>query len=207
MLNKKFITFEGGEGSGKSTQIKLFQKKLSKYGNVILTREPGGTKESELIRKILVKGKKTKFSDEVEILLLYAARKDHLDKVIIPNLKKKNYVLCDRYTDSTFAYQTKGSQSNLKLIKLLNRSITGNFLPSLTFYLDIEPSKGIRRSKLKQQSNKELRFENMPLSYHRQIRQNFLKLSKKNKRVIKIDASQSKKIIEDTIWEIFSKLK
>ena len=205
MLNKRFITFEGGEGSGKSTQIRLFKKKLSKIGNVILTREPGGTKESELIRKILVKGKKTKFSDEVEILLLYAARKDHLDKVIIPNLKKKNYVLCDRYIDSTFAYQAKGKHSNLKLIRLLNKSITGNFLPSLTFYLDIDPSKGIRRSK--RSSNKELRFENMPLSYHRQIRQNFLKLSRKHRRIVKIDASLSKKEIGDTIWKIFNKTK
>ena len=205
MLNKRFITFEGGEGSGKSTQIRLFKKKLSKIGNVILTREPGGTKESELIRKILVKGKETKFSDEVEILLLYAARKDHLDKVIIPNLKKKNYVLCDRYIDSTFAYQAKGKRSNLKLIRLLNKSITGNFLPSLTFYLDIDPSKGIRRSK--RSSNKELRFENMPLSYHRQIRQNFLKLSKKHKRIVKIDASLSKKEIGDTIWKVFNKTK
>ena len=205
MLNKRFITFEGGEGSGKSTQIRLFKKKLSKIGNVILTREPGGTKESELIRKILVKGKETKFSDEVEILLLYAARKDHLDKVIIPNLKKKNYVLCDRYIDSSFAYQAKGKRSNLKLIRLLNKSITGNFLPSLTFYLDIDPSKGIRRSK--RSSNKELRFENMPLSYHRQIRQNFLKLSKKHKRIVKIDASLSKKEIGDTIWKVFNKTK
>jgi len=205
VLNKRFITFEGGEGSGKSTQIRLFKKKLSKIGNVILTREPGGTKESELIRKILVKGKETKFSDEVEILLLYAARKDHLDKVIIPNLKKKNYVLCDRYIDSTFAYQAKGKPSNLKLIRLLNKSITGNFLPSLTFYLDIDPSKGIRRSK--RSSNKELRFENMPLSYHRQIRQNFLKLSKKHKRIVKIDASLSKKEIGDTIWKVFNKTK
>ncbi len=205
MLNKRFITFEGGEGSGKSTQIRLFKKKLSKIGNVILTREPGGTKESELIRKILVKGKESKFSDEVEILLLYAARKDHLDKVIIPNLKKKNYVLCDRYIDSTFAYQTKGKQSNLKLIRLLNKSITGNILPSLTFYLDIDPSKGIRRSK--RLSNKELRFENMPLSYHRQIRQNFLALSKKHKRIVKIDGSLSKKEIEDKIWKVFNKTK
>ena len=205
MLNKRFITFEGGEGSGKSTQIRLFKKKLSKIGNVILTREPGGTKESELIRKILVKGKETKFNDEVEILLLYAARKDHLDKVIIPNLKKKNYVLCDRYIDSTFAYQTKGKQSNLKLIRLLNKSIIGNILPSLTFYLDIDPLKGIRRSK--RLSNKELRFENMPLSYHRQIRQNFLALSKKHKRIVKIDGSLSKKEIEDKIWKVFNKIK
>ena len=205
MLNKRFITFEGGEGSGKSTQIRLFKKKLSKIGNVILTREPGGTKESELIRKILVKGKEAKFSDEVEILLLYASRKDHLDKVIIPNLKKKNYVLCDRYIDSTFAYQTKGKLSNLKLIRLLNKSITGNILPSLTFYLDIDPSKGIRRSK--RLSNKELRFENMPLSYHRQIRQNFLALSKKHNRIVKIDGSLSKKEIEDKIWKVFNKRK
>ena len=205
MLNKKFITFEGGEGSGKSTQIRLFKKKLSKQENVILTREPGGTDESEIIRKILVKGKKSKFSDEVEILLLYAARKDHLDKVIIPNLKNNNYVLCDRYVDSTFAYQIKGKIKNKELINLLNKSITKNFLPSLTFYLDIDPSIGISRSK--RSTNKELRFENMSLLYHKQIRKNFLNLSKNNKRIFKIDASKSKKHIEDEIWEIFNKIK
>ena len=92
MIKPRFISFEGGEGSGKSTQIKLLAKRLAKYGDVITTREPGGTIEAEIIRKLLVKGKKNKWSGVVETLLLYAARKDHIDKVIAPSLKKNNRI-------------------------------------------------------------------------------------------------------------------
>ena len=90
MIKPRFISFEGGEGSGKSTQIKLLAKKLAKYGEVIITREPGGTTEAEIIRNLLVRGAKNKWSGVVETLLLYAARKDHIDKVIVPNLNKNN---------------------------------------------------------------------------------------------------------------------
>ena len=92
MIKPRFISFEGGEGSGKSTQIKLLAKRLAKYGDVITTREPGGTIEAEIIRNLLVKGKKNKWSGAVETLLLYAARKDHIDKVIAPSLKKNNRI-------------------------------------------------------------------------------------------------------------------
>jgi len=97
VINSRFISFEGGEGSGKSTQIKILAKKLSKKYKVVVTREPGGTPEAEKIRKLLVKERGQKWSTVVEILLLYAARKDHIDRVILPNLKKGYWVLCDRY--------------------------------------------------------------------------------------------------------------
>ena len=96
MIKSRFISFEGGEGSGKSTQIKLLAKRLAKYGDVITTREPGGTIESEIIRNLLVKGKKNKWSGIVETLLLYAARKDHIDKIIDPSLKLWCHVLGSR---------------------------------------------------------------------------------------------------------------
>ena len=104
MIKPQFISFEGGEGSGKSTQIKLLAKKLAKYGEVITTREPGGTIEAEIIRNLLVKGEMNKWSGVVETLLLYAARKDHIDKVIVPNLNKNKWVLCDRFKESTIVY-------------------------------------------------------------------------------------------------------
>ena len=120
MLNKRFITFEGGEGSGKSTQIKILKNRLLKQHQVIITREPGGTKEAELIRNLLVKGKSNKWSGVTEVLLNFTARKDHVDKIILPNLKNGKWVLCDRFSDSTLAYQGYGRNVSEKLILTLN---------------------------------------------------------------------------------------
>ena len=143
MIKPRFISFEGGEGSGKSTQIKLLAKKLAKYGDVVTTREPGGTIEAEIIRNLLVKGKKNKWSGVVETLLLYAARKDHIDKVIVPSLKKNKWVLCDRFKESTIVYQGYGKNVDVNLIKKLDKLITDNLTPSLTFILDIDPKIGL----------------------------------------------------------------
>ena len=108
MINKRFITFEGGEGSGKTTQIKILKKKLIKYGNVVTTREPGGSPNAEIIRELLVKGEKNRWSDITELLLINAARKDHLENIILDALENKKFVLCDRFTDSTVVYQGYG---------------------------------------------------------------------------------------------------
>ena len=204
MLNKRFITFEGGEGSGKSTQIKILKNKLSKKHKVIITREPGGTTEAELIRKLLVKGKSNKWSGATEVLLNFTARKDHVDKIIIPNLKNGKWVLCDRFSDSTLAYQGYGRNVSEKLIKNLNRSLINNLKPSLTFLLDIDPNVGLGRSK--RRNNNELRYENMPLSYHKKIRNAYLDIAKKNKKRIKIiDASLDKDSISEIIWSFIQK--
>ena len=116
MLNNRFITFEGGEGSGKSSQIKILRNNLSKNRKVVITREPGGTKEAELIRKLLVKGKSSKWSGVTEVLLNFTARKDHVDKIIVPNLKKGKWVLCDRFTDSTIVYQGYGRDLSIRCL-------------------------------------------------------------------------------------------
>ena len=204
MINKRFITFEGGEGSGKSTQIKILKNKLSKSHKVIITREPGGTKEAELIRNLLVKGKSNKWSGTTEVLLNFTARKDHVDKIIIPSLKNGKWVLCDRFSDSTLAYQGYGRNVSENLIRNLNRSLINNLKPSLTILLDIDPNVGLGRSK--RRNNNELRYENMPLSYHKKIRNAYLDIAKKNKKRIKIiDASLDKNSISEIIWSFIQK--
>ena len=206
MIKPRFISFEGGEGSGKSTQIKLLAKRLAKYGNVITTREPGGTIEAEIIRNLLVKGKKNKWSGVVETLLLYAARKDHIDKVIAPSLKKNKWVLCDRFKESTLVYQGYGKNVDINLIKKLDKIISNNLTPGLTFILDIDPIIGLKRSKRK--SNTETRYENMSLGFHNKIRKAFKDIAKLNKKkFILINANQDINLIQDIIWnEVSSKI-
>ena len=204
MIKPRFISFEGGEGSGKSTQIKLLAKKLAKYGDVITTREPGGTIEAEIIRNLLVRGKKNKWSGVVETLLLYAARKDHIDKVIVPNLNKNKWVLCDRFKESTIVYQGYGKNVDIKLIKKLDKLITDNLTPSLTFILDIDPKIGLKRSIRK--ANTETRYEKMSLSFHNKIRKGFKKIASTNKRNFKlINANQDIDLIKDIIWNEVTK--
>ena len=204
MLNKRFITFEGGEGSGKSTQIKILKNKLSKRHRVIITREPGGTKEAELIRNLLVKGKSNKWSGTTEVLLNFTARKDHVDKIILPSLKKNMWVLCDRFFDSTLAYQGYGRNVSEDLIKNLNKLLINNLKPKITFLFDIDPKVGLKRSK--KRNNNELRYENMPLSYHKKIRNAYLDIAKKNKKRIKIiDASLDEDSISEIIWSFIQK--
>ena len=204
MIKPRFISFEGGEGSGKSTQIKLLAKKLAKYGDVITTREPGGTIEAEIIRNLLVKGEKNKWSGVVETLLLYAARKDHIDKVIVPNLNNNKWVLCDRFKESTIVYQGYGKNVDIKLIKKLDKLITDNLTPSLTFILDIDPKIGLKRSIRK--ANNETRYEKMSLSFHNKVRKAFKKIAKANKRSFKlINANQDINLIQDIIWNEVTK--
>ena len=204
MLNRRFITFEGGEGSGKSTQIKILKNKLSKRHKVIITREPGGTKEAELIRNLLVKGRSNKWSGTTEALLNLTARKDHVDKVILPNLKDGKWVLCDRFSDSTIAYQVYGRNVDKEIIKNLNKSLINNLKPKITFLFDLDPKIGLGRSR--KRSNNELRYENMSLSYHKKIRNAYLDIARKNKKRIKIiDATLDKDSISEIIWSFIQK--
>ena len=167
MRYKKFITFEGGEGSGKSTQIKLLAKKIAETSSVCVTREPGGTTSAEEIRKLLVRGKADKWSSVSELLLLFAARKDHIDKLILPALSSNKWVLCDRFVDSTYVYQGMCGKTSLDIIKKIEKIVIGQFKPELTFLINIDPKVGIQRSK--RPGNKDLRYENMDIKFHNKI--------------------------------------
>ena len=199
MIYKKFITFEGGEGSGKSTQIKLLAKKIAETTDVCITREPGGTASAEEIRKLLVRGEADKWSSVSELLLLFAARKDHIDKLILPSLKSNKWVLCDRFSDSTYVYQGMCGITPLDVIKKIENLVIGQFKPKITFLINIDPKIGIKRSK--RPGNKELRYENMDIKFHNKVCKSYLKIASLNKRrIIMIDGSKTILEIENQIW-------
>ena len=190
-LQGLLITFEGGEGTGKSTQSKLLYDYLkSKTTDVILTREPGGCTESENIRNLLVKGNINKWDPITESLLHNAARREHIKNIIKPALLKNKIVICDRYIDSTMAYQGIGQGVNLNFLNILSKEITENILANITFIFDIDPDISLKRAK-KRDKNTNNRYENFDISFHRNIRNYFKSLVNTNKRYILIDASNS----------------
>ena len=190
-LQGLLITFEGGEGTGKSTQSKLLYDYLkSKTTDVILTREPGGCTESENIRNLLVKGNINKWDPITESLLHNAARREHIKNIIKPALLKNKIVICDRYIDSTMAYQGIGQGVNLNFLNILSKEVTENILANITFIFDIDPDISLKRAK-KRDKNTNNRYENFDISFHRNIRNYFKSLVNTNKRYILIDASNS----------------
>ena len=186
---KKFITFEGGEGTGKSTQAKLLLASIKNTSErVILTREPGGTEIAEEIRKIIVKDNYN-LNTVSELLLIYAARNEHLKDIITPSLDKGDVILCDRFLDSTFVYQVQGKKIDQNIFEYFNNLIVRDYKPEITFIIDIDPRIGIERSlKLKK---KETKYEKLPLSFHEKVRNNFITLSKKGHRFKLIDGNKS----------------
>ena len=195
---RKFITFEGGEGAGKSTQIKLLSKFLKAEGlSTVLTREPGGSNGGEDIRRLLVEGAIDRWDPMAETLLHMAARRSHLIDLIEPALKRGKWVLCDRFADSTEAYQGSGQGLNLGFISELRRNILGEIEPELTFLLDIPVNEGLARATAR---GNVARYERMDRSIHEKIRTGFLKIAAENeRRVVVIDASQSMNAIEAEI--------
>ncbi len=194
----RFITFEGGEGAGKSTQVRLLAEKLAGEGcNVLRTREPGGSPGAEIIRKILVEGDPERWTALSETLLFLAARADHVERVIEPALSGGQWVICDRFSDSTVVYQGAGRGLGIDRVRRLQQQ-AGTIMPDLTFMLDIEPRVGLMRTA--QRGKGENRFEQFEDGFHRQLRESFLEIARAEvRRCVIVDASRPAEILADEI--------
>jgi dTMP kinase len=168
----KFITLEGGEGAGKSTQARLLADWLGQKGiSVALTREPGGTPGSEDIRKLLVTGAVGRWDGLTETLLHYAARREHMARLILPALEAGQWIICDRFIDSTTAYQGYGQGIDLGIIAKLRETVLGTFMPDLTLILDVAPE--TRRARTAARPGNEDRYERMNEAFHDRVRAGF----------------------------------
>ncbi|WP_342642306.1 dTMP kinase [Rhodoligotrophos ferricapiens] len=203
MGQQRFITFEGGEGTGKSTQARLLADRLARDTGreVLLTREPGGTDGAEAIRALLVNGSTDRWSATAEALLNYAARDDHLRRVIRPALERGAFVVCDRFADSTRAYQGAGGGVDPALLDSLETIIIGETWPGLTLVLDIEPTIGLARAASRRSG--EGRFEAKDLSYHNALRQTFLERARAEpQRCVVINAEDAIEVVAERIWQV-----
>ena len=175
----RFITLEGGEGAGKSTQIALLKNALEASGRLVLaTREPGGSPGGEEIRTLLVNGETHRWEPLSEALLNYAARYEHLQKVILPALDQGTWVLCDRFADSTMAYQGYGHGMDREIIRRLHRLVVGETAPDLTLIFDLPVEAGLERAGARGEG--EDRYERMGGDFHNRLREGFLEIAHKN---------------------------
>jgi dTMP kinase len=198
----KFITFEGGEGAGKSTQATLLAKRLSIAGvRVVVTREPGGSPGAEIIRHVLLSGAAQKFGPAMEALLFAAARADHLDTVINPALRSEQWVICDRFIDSTRVYQGIAGKVDLPFIRGLERLTVGASRPDLTFILDLPAETGLTRAKARRGDDEPDRFETEDLAFHQALNAGFRAIAAEEKqRCVLIDANRPAEQVADDIW-------
>ena len=200
-LSGKFISFEGIDGCGKSTQAKILSTNLTDCGNkVLLTREPGGSEGAEEIRNLLLKGNPDRWSAETELLLFTAARRDHLERTILPALESGITVICDRFSDSTRVYQgvTRGDLRDL-VDKLDDAMITRQ--PDITILIDLDPNIGLTRAR--ERSNTEARFEDFGLEMQIKLREGFLSLANEfPKRIMVIDGNRSEAEVSQTISKL-----
>jgi len=205
-MDNLFITFEGGDGSGKSTQVDILYNYFINLGiDVVKTREPGGTPSAEILRDLLTKGDIKKWTPMSEALLMWASRFEHLTNFIRPALNSKKVVICDRFYDSTYAYQGVAHGLGLSNMIELKKLIIGDIEPTITFILDIDPEIGLKRTS--NRGDKENRFENYDLDFHNKIRQAFLKIADSEKeRCIIINAELSEKEISEIIKNRIDKI-
>ncbi|WP_339745153.1 dTMP kinase [uncultured Maricaulis sp.] len=190
-MRGRFITLEGGEGAGKTTLIKALTEKLRSSGlDVVVTREPGGTPGAEILREILLTGTTDRWSPMTEALLMYAARVDHVERLIAPALQRGTWVLSDRFADSTTAYQGAAGGVPIERIKLLHQAALGNFKPDLTLILDVNPQIGIERTIARGEDA--TRFERFDPGFHGRLRRAFLDLADDDpERCVVIDGSET----------------
>ncbi len=200
-LSGKFISFEGIDGCGKSTQAKILSTELTACGNkVLLTREPGGSKGAEEIRNLLLTGNPDRWSAETEILLFTAARRDHLERTILPALKSGTTVICDRFSDSTRVYQgvTRGDLRDL--VDQLDDAMIPR-QPDITFLIDLDPNIGLTRAL--ERSNTEARFEDFGLEMQIKLREGFLNLANEfPRRFMVVDGNRSEAEVSQTISKL-----
>jgi len=195
----RFITLEGGEGAGKSTQIRLLAAWLRERGiDVVQTREPGGAPGAERIRELLVKGDADSWTPIAETLLHYAARADHLGRTIRPALAAGRWVICDRFADSTTAYQGYGHGVAFDVIDSLFKAVVGDTAPDLTLILDLPVEQGLQRAAAR--SGHENRYEQMAVEFHSRLRSGFLAIARANsQRCAVIDAGRAVDAIQSDI--------
>jgi dTMP kinase len=196
----RFITFEGGEGAGKTTQIRRLAERLAAHApEVVTTREPGGSPGAELLRDLLVKGAVDRWSPTSETLILYAAREDHLQRLIRPALARGAWVLSDRFADSTRAYQGAAGGADTALIAELERTVVGEERPDLTFVLDVPVELGLSRAHGR--GGAETRFEDKGLAFHTRLREAFLAIAAAEPgRCAVIDATEPPDVVAEAIW-------
>lgn len=205
-MNKgKFITVEGGEGVGKSTNISFIKQLLESTGQIVVTtREPGGTPIAEKIRLILLEKDKEVISDQTELLLMFAARSQHITQVIQPALLAGKWVVCDRFTDATYAYQGGGRGMDIAMIKALEKIVQQGLMPDLTLLLDAPIETGMNRAK---ERGKLDRFESEQQSFFERVRATYLQRAEKKPQQIKIvNADQSIDKVEAEIGLIIQEL-
>ena len=196
----RFITLEGGEGAGKSTQAARLAERLGARGlEVVRTREPGGSPGAEEIRALLVSGAGDRWSATAETLLLYAARSDHLERLIRPALQRGAWVICDRFADSTRAYQGAAGGAAPELVGSLEQQVVGADAPHLTLVLDLSPEAGMAR--VASRGEAQTRFEAKGLEFHSRLRRGFLDIAAAEpERCVVVDAAEDPNAVSEAVW-------
>jgi dTMP kinase len=197
-----FITFEGGEGSGKSTHAATLAQRLKAAGiDVVLTREPGGSPGAEIIRHIILSGIAKPLGTETEAILFAAARDDHVRNTIMPAIEAGKWVICDRYIDSTRVYQGALGKVDPKLIRGLERVTVGDAYPELTFILDVPAKVGLARAKSRRGTEAADRFESESVEFHEQLRLAYCALADAEpNRIVLVDGRAPRDIVAERIW-------
>lgn len=200
MRRGRFITLEGGEGAGKSTQARRLSDRLRERGiQVVQTREPGGSPGAEALRALLVEGGAERWSPLSEALMMYAARSDHLERVIRPALESGAWVVCDRFSDSTRAYQGAGGGVAAEVIEQLDRAVVGDDRPDLTLVFDLPVEAGLARAA--HRAGGEARFESKGVHFHQRLRQGFLTIAADEPaRCRVVDATRPADEVAETVW-------
>ena len=200
--NFQFISFEGIEGCGKSTQAKkLYEYFLSKQIDCLLTREPGGSLAGEKIREILLNENIEKLTPTSELLLNFSSRIEHVEKVIKPALKSGKIVICDRFVDSTFAYQGSAMGLSFEVIEQIQKIAIGEFLPDITFLIDVAVDEAFARISDRGNNN---RYEKLGKEFHKKVQDGFFELAKKNSRINIIDGRQNQQQVFQKILNIIN---